>query len=79
MQGQEAVQQRGRPCRRHGPRQDEPHRPRSEQPGVRRHGPPRHGRVAHRARRRGRRVQEVSKAHQALLFTQLAFFSPTAP
>uniref|UniRef100_A0A453J2N9 Expansin-like CBD domain-containing protein n=1 Tax=Aegilops tauschii subsp. strangulata TaxID=200361 RepID=A0A453J2N9_AEGTS len=61
LQGRGALRRRRREGRRHGPREDqgERHGPRAQQPGVRRHGPPRHGRAARQARRRRRRVQEV--------------------
>jgi hypothetical protein len=61
VQGQEALQLRGRQGGRHGPRKDQPHRPRAQQPGVRGHGAPRHGRAPRRAPNRRRRVQEVKK------------------
>ena len=40
VQGQEALRRGGRPGGRHGPRQDQPLRPRAQQPGLRRHGAP---------------------------------------
>uniref|UniRef100_A0A8R7QMX4 Uncharacterized protein n=1 Tax=Triticum urartu TaxID=4572 RepID=A0A8R7QMX4_TRIUA len=60
VQRRGALRYRRREGRRHRPRQDEDerHRPRAEQPGVRCHGPPRHGWAARQARRRRRRVQE---------------------
>ena len=61
VQGQEALRRGGRPGGRHGPRQDQPRRPRAQRPGLRRHGAPRHGRAPRQAPHRRRRVQEVGQ------------------
>ncbi|PUZ42988.1 hypothetical protein GQ55_9G625900 [Panicum hallii var. hallii] len=65
VQGQQALRRGGRPGGRHGPRQDQPHRPRAQQPGLRRHGAPRHGRAPRRAAHRRCRVQEGAVRVQA--------------